>query len=885
MLGAFETTARQRPRDVCYTYVGDGGVRTPYSYRCVRLAAAALSLLLSDRGVKRDDCVVLDAPNIAGYPLFLLAAAYGGFTLILLNNRLSLAEKVTRVAEIEGRHGVRISLKIDEGRAESLVRKALDWSQGDASGRSMYPRESEETLVHVAERAGHLFDAKKRAVVMFTSGTTGKQKAVVLSWGNLVGAARASNRTLNKQGEGLWQAALPLCHIGGLQIVVRSFLNKNPFILYRRFDAKTLVDDCVRYGATHVSVVDKMLRDMMDADSRGALSRYHCVLLGGAAANPVTLSRARRVGANVYMSYGMTETSSQIASTLVSVGFDGGLRLLPGYDARIVDPDENGFGRLAVSGPGVCDGYLNARPARTADGMFLTGDTAALRAGKLYVKERTADMFVSGGENVYPEEIRGQLLKIPGVADAYVFGAADPVWGRRPVAFVQRDRSVNDGLSNTAFASAIMGQAAGRLSKINCPRRLFSIERFPTTEVGKTDRLALETYYDRRIEVAEVHLYHVRQPFSKPFETAKETLYARDSIIVEVVDYAGRTGVGECVSFPTPWYLPETLVEDARVIEDVLAPMIVAEAFLHPTEAAFAMEALPAAAAYPMARAAVEPALWDLYGKIVEAPLWRLIGGRSEADAAVVDAGAVVGILSASDTVEAVRACDQAGYHRVKIKVKPGAAVERVRAVREAFPHMKIALDANQSFSECDTAELLKLDEYGIGWIEEPLCPQSSPSDASDELFDRLARLQRQMKTPVCLDESFVTGEDALRALDHPELRCFAVKIAKFGGITQTLEFISRARKAKARVWMGGMYDTGISKSIHAAFQMLPDIVDPGDIGSVTRYYASDIAVPPHIATRGRIALNRADHPYGIGCALDRAALNKTVVSRSVVRA
>lgn len=885
MLGAFESTARQQPHEVCYTYVGDDGVRTSYSYRRVRLAAAALSLLLSDRGVKRDDCLVLDAPNIAGYPLFLLAAAYGGFTLILLNNRLSLAEKVTRVAEIEGRHGVRIPLKVDEGRAESLVRKALDWSQGDERGRSMYPRESEETLVHVAERAGHLFDTKKRAVVMFTSGTTGKQKAVVLTWGNLVGAARASNRTLNKQGEGLWQLALPLCHIGGLQIVVRSFLNKNPFILYRRFDAKALLDDCVRHKATHVSVVDKMLRDMLDADAHGALSRYQCVLLGGSAPNPVTLSRARRSDARVYASYGMTETSSQIASSLVSAGFDGSLRLLPGYDARIVDPDENGFGRLAVSGPGVCDGYLNARPARTADGMFLTGDTAALRAGKLYVKERTADMFVSGGENVYPEEIRRQLVRIPGVADAYVFGAPDDVWGRRPVAFIQRDRSVNDGSTNTDFARFVMDQARSLLSKINCPRRLFSIERFPMKGIGKTDRLALEEYYDHRIEVKEVRLYHIRQPFNKPFETAKETLAIRDSVMVEVVDYAGRTGVGECVSFPTPWYLPETLVEDARVIEDVLAPMIASEAYLHPTEAAIAMEAHPAAAAFPMARAAVEPALWDLYGKIVEKPLWQLIGGKCETDSAVVDAGAVVGILPVRETVEAVRACEQAGYRRVKIKIRPGAAADRIAAVRNAFPAIKISLDANQSFSEEDIAELRKFDELDIEWIEEPLCAQAQPSDGCEELFDRLACLQRQLKTPVCLDESFVTERDALSAMKRPELRCFAVKIAKFGGITQALAFVSRARKAGARIWMGGMYDTGVSKSVHAAFQMLPDIVDPGDIGSVTRYYANDIAAPAHVATRGRIALNRAGHPFGIGCGLDRAALGKTVVSRSVIRA
>ena len=99
------------------------------------------------------------------------------------------------------------------------------------------------------------------------------------------------------------------------------------------------------------------------------------------------------------------------------------MRLLPGYEAHIVDPGDDGFGRLAVKGPGLFGGYLNARAAYTVDGFFLTGDTAALYGGKLFVKERTEDMFVSGGENVYPAEIKEKLLRVAGVSDAHVFGA------------------------------------------------------------------------------------------------------------------------------------------------------------------------------------------------------------------------------------------------------------------------------------------------------------------------------------------------------------------------------------------------------------------------------------------------------------------------------
>ena len=109
---------------------------------------------------------------------------------------------------------------------------------------------------------------------MFTSGTTGRAKAVSLTWGNICFASEASNRTLNRRGEGMWQAVLPLYHIGGFQVVVRSVLNGSPFVLYRRFDAVRLLSDAAKKGATHVSVVDKMLQDMVAADKPETLARY-----------------------------------------------------------------------------------------------------------------------------------------------------------------------------------------------------------------------------------------------------------------------------------------------------------------------------------------------------------------------------------------------------------------------------------------------------------------------------------------------------------------------------------------------------------------------------------------------------------------------------------
>lgn len=747
---------------------------------------------------------------------------------------------------------------------------------------AMDRQDAVELVMHFAERTSRTFNLDARAVVMFTSGSTGKPKAVPLTWANLCGSALASNRALNPGGQGAWQAILPLYHVGGLQVVVRSLLGGMPFVLYRRFDAARALHDASARHLTHISVVDKMLQDMLSIVERegeespeaAALRGYRCMLLGGAALNPKTIARALMAGARVYASYGMTETSSQIANTLVDRDFDGGLALLPGYTVRIVDPDAEGFGKLAVRGPGVTASYLNAQTPRTMDGFLLTGDTAAFGDSKLYLRERTEDMFVSGGENIYPARIRDALLQLPDVTDAHVFGALDETWGRRPVAFVESNRP------SLPTATDVMRAVAPQLSKLYLPRELYVTRYLPRTGIGKLDRTAIERRWEQRIDVESVTLHRIRLPFAKPFATARSTLTHRDSLIIEVRDREGLTGVGECVAFDTDWYLPEILDDDERVIRDILAPAVVHEVYLHPSEAAASFATKRAAVRYPMARGAVEPALWDLYGKIAGKPLWKIIGGAAECKGRV-PAGAVVGLADPDATVEAVRQCVEEGYARVKLKVAPGRPVQTVRAVRQEFPQLTITLDANQSFIEEDIRQLRQLDECGAAWIEEPLDPHRAPMGAPHDILARLAHLQRLLKTPICLDESIVKPGDAARALRYPELRCYALKVAKFGGVQPALEFAAAALERGCTVWMGGMYDTGISKRMHAAFETLPGIDMPGDVGSTARYFPVDICNPPYQVEGGMLKLNPKGHRHGIGCELDREAL-KSVLVRSV---
>ena len=975
MIDVFESTARTYPDKVFLTFVAKGGGEVSYTYRQARLLAAALARRLMDKGVRRGDYVSVDLPNCPEYVFLALAAAYGSFSLVCLNHRLTATEKLTRLLELE-REGLRVACRVDEARARRLMDYAGALLEGGAEEAAAVddedapagmtvptrvasaggaglgsgpiamasarrrPRSSPimgarqdaiEDTVHFAEREAHLFDDKRSALIMFTSGTTGKPKVVDLTWNQLEGAASASNRVLSQPGTGMWQAVLPLFHIGGFQVMVRSVLNRTPLRLYERFDAARVLRDRESRRVTHLSVVDKMLQDLLAADTRGLLAGYQCILLGGGPLNGRTVERALAAGARVYASYGMTETSSQIANTLVTPDFTGGLKLLPGYSARIVDPDEAGFGRLAVRGPGVFSGYLNARGAFTVDGYFLTGDTAALYDGAIYVRERTDDMFVSGGENVYPVEIADALRAQAGVGDAYVFGVPDASWGRRPVAMVERvgksgfvkgvsgaipavkadiaagwewtghEHAGSDGAQGgtrlPVSSASLRRGLTGRLSRIYQPKHICVVDELPRTALGKVDRAATEALYAQRLEVRRVVLNHVRLPFKTPFRTAKATLTHRDLIIVEVVDHAGRVGLGECTSFSTDWYLPETLGQDARVLQRTLIPAVLDEAFLHPRDVADAFSALPEAAAHPMASSALEMALWDLYGKVEGKPLWQLLGEERDRLAggrihgprtalvsggmAQVAAGAVVGLGTPEETVAAVRSCVEAGYCRVKIKVSPGQGLPCVRAVREAYPDLIITLDANQSFTARDVEELRAYDGLGIGWIEEPLTVDRALGGC-ERSFRRLASLQRTMATPLCLDESFVNGAEALQALTHPELRCLVVKIGKFGGIQRALEFICRAQAMGREVWMGGMYDTGISRRAHAAFQTLPGIIMPGDIGGTGRYFPTDVTTPAYGVDRGHITLNTGGFDAGIGCALDRDALAKVLVKRVV---
>ena len=874
-----------------------------YSFRRAHIAAAALARELENHGMKAGGTLACNMYNGAELVLLSLAAAYGGFTLALLNPRLSAEERQLRLVELENATGER---GMDVLTTHIVNRLMIDATGFDSTDFALLPDDAAVLTRLQVELDSYIktcqeeFDPNNSGLVIFTSGSSGTPKAAFLTWHCLMASAEAANDALAIEGKGVWQMVLPMCHVGGFQIFVRSLLNGSSFIVYERYQPSRILNDVLSFRVTHISVVDKILSDLVEQDRDRVITQYSCILLGGAELNEKTIHKALRAKAKVYASYGMTETASLIATAPVTRNFDGGLHILNGYDVRIMRPDEEGIGQLHVKGPGIFEGYLNARKASSADGYFVTGDRASLdRNGLLRVYARTEDLIISGGENIYPAEIRDVLLGIPGIKDAYVFGTADEMWGYRPVAFVEADYSAEaiqqdheelgldpeeTGISAAScpqeFAHMIHEYLDDHMSNLHHPKHILVLDEFPLTVAGKVDRIALKQLYDKRIDIKSLTIYRIKQPFVHAVKTPKTVVNDRESFFVEVEDWAGRLGIAECVSFKTNWYLPETIDEDFRVVRDTIAPIVMDERYLHPSEVSRSLATFPELAKYPMAKAAVEPALWDLYGKIVGKPLAKLIGGSNQEK---ILGGVVVGLGTPEEVAQHVDAAVEAGYTRVKLKVEPQTVLDCVSRVRHDHPDLTIMLDANQSFDETHLDVLCKLDAFNIACIEEPFNPNYVPANGDTNLFSRLSELQEHIATPVCLDESVVTAHDMEEAMDFDNLTCFALKVAKFGGVQPTLDFYEWARQEGKTTWMGGMFDTGVSKRLHAAFAALPGMEIPADVSDYSEYFNHDTALPPLELEQGELVLNTVDHPAGLGCVLDKEYLRSVLLDEVTI--
>jgi len=345
-----------------------------------------------------------------------------------------------------------------------------------------------------------------------------------------------------------------------------------------------------------------------------------------------------------------------------------------------------------------------------------------------------------------------------------------------------------------------------------------------------------------RIERIELRL--LRLPLVRFFETSFGRIHDRTFVLV-TLDGEGVTGLGECVAEADPYYSSETTRTAWHIISEFIAPLVLGRVFEHPREI---FPALRRIRGHNMAKAAIEMAAWDLFARQANQPLWRVLGGSPEIAAAGIASGVSIGIQdSLRQLEERVEIELASGYRRIKIKIKPGWDIDAVRTVRARFADVPLMVDANAAYTAADAAHLAQLDAFGLMMIEQPL--------DYDDVLDH-ARLQEQIRTPICLDESLHTVRIAAEAIQAGACRIINIKPGRVGGHAQSIDLHDLAAARGVPVWHGGMLESGIGRAHNLHLSTLANFVLPGDVAASRRYFSPDV-IDPEIEVRpdGTIAV------------------------------
>jgi O-succinylbenzoate synthase len=327
------------------------------------------------------------------------------------------------------------------------------------------------------------------------------------------------------------------------------------------------------------------------------------------------------------------------------------------------------------------------------------------------------------------------------------------------------------------------------------------------------------------MKIERCNLYHLSMPLRTPFETSFGRIEERQSILVEAFS-EGLVGYGECVADRDPGYAYETAQTAWHMLRDFLLPAVLGQEFSDPAALRAGLEF---ARGHPMAKAALEMAAWDLYGQRLGQSLRQMLDGVRPA----VPVGVSIGIQpSPAALVETVAGYLGQGYGRIKIKIKPGRDLAETRAVRAAFPDLRLQVDANSAYSLESAEALLPLDELALLLIEQPL--------DEDDLWDHRL-LQARLRTPVCLDESILTARHARQALEMGSCRVINIKAGRVGGLSEAVAIHNLCLAQNVPVWCGGMLETGVGRAANLALASLPGFTLPGDISATDRYYLEDI--------------------------------------------
>jgi len=368
-----------------------------------------------------------------------------------------------------------------------------------------------------------------------------------------------------------------------------------------------------------------------------------------------------------------------------------------------------------------------------------------------------------------------------------------------------------------------------------------------------------------RIEKAVIR--QMKLPFKTGFRTSFGTTVVKDFLLVELYDAEGRLGLGECSAFMRPWYNEETTVGARYVIREFLLSELLRAEEIKSPEAFFDQTAW--IRRNRMARSAVDCALWDLWSREQGIPEWRALGGTKN----VIESGVSLGIeKSPAELLKTIEKYLAQGYRRVKCKIAPGYDLEYLRAARREFGGIMLMADANSAYTLDDIDTFRAMDELDLLMIEQPL--------ASDDIVDH-RHLQAAIRTPVCLDESVDSVDDARRAIELGSCKVINIKVARVGGLTEERRIQEFAARHDVGCWCGGMVDAGVARGHNIAVATLPNYVYPNDIPSSDRYYADDLVTPSTFIDR-EAHITASERP-GTGFEPDWAVIEKHTVEKEVL--
>jgi len=341
-----------------------------------------------------------------------------------------------------------------------------------------------------------------------------------------------------------------------------------------------------------------------------------------------------------------------------------------------------------------------------------------------------------------------------------------------------------------------------------------------------------------KMKIERVELHQIELPLVHPFETSFGRESTRTCILV-AVHAGGLTGWGECTAEVGPWYSYETVETAWHVLGDFLIPFVLGQEITSPADVVARFRRVRG---HPMARAGLESGVWDLLAQAQGVSLAELLGGQKacpeHGQRDRVKVGVSVGIEpTLNELLDQVAQYVDEGYGRVKLKIKPGWDVDVVRAVRERWPDLPVQVDANSAYTLDDAPVLRELDQFNLLLIEQPL--------HHDDIVDH-AKLQAQLRTPLCLDESIHSPEHARWALDIAACRVINIKVGRVGGLTAARQIHDLCAERGVPVWCGGMLETNVGRAANVAMATLPNFSLPGDISASARYYpeGKDIAAP-----------------------------------------